>query len=488
MASPISRLLRREPSRALARVVDHDEVLIGEVMDERRAYAAIEASAGQQTPGASAGRDGTGSWYADVMTGGEDSNPELLGRMKYLVYDEMRLSDPAVRSLLWLFLLPIRSAEWSLVAAEHDQDGPAVAEARADFGRWNLGLEGYLGQLDLTWDEWTQQTLLAIAFGAMGEELVWNDVVVWRDKDGDEHLVRPLSRLAPRYPSTVSSIDVDPRTGAIRSIEQDLPDARPIPGEKLAWYVPDRSSSSLWGTSLLRAAYGPWRLKRGLQVASAIGWDRWALGIPVVRHPAGQEDKAQRIGEHMRVHERAWVTLEGPKPEHGGDWDVDLLNGAGTLMDPTPLLRSYDEQIAKAGLQQFSSLGTTHTGSRAVGEVLADPYYLAVQSLAKWLAQARMKYVLRRLWDENFGTEVPIPTLKVSKIQGRNIAVLARAIADLSTAGFVFTDRDTQNDLRDQMDLRHLPELPDEVGIERADDPNIEPATDFPAFEGGSIS
>jgi hypothetical protein len=464
------------------------DVLEGEVVAERQ-MAAIEAQSAPpedaKTPYAQSGKSGTGSWYRDLMDG--DENPDLQGRLKYLVYEEMRQSDPAVKSLLWMFQLPIRQAQVTLVPNDHDPDGPDVAAARAHFGEWQLGINDHIGRMNLTWDEWMQQSLLSLAYGAMGEEIVWGDVETWRDEDGDEHQIRPIVQMAPRYPSTVDNIEFDERTGEIDYLEQDLPDTKPIPGSKLAWYVPDRSSSPRWGTSLLRSAYGPWKLKRGLMVASAIGWDRWAIGIPMIRHPAGDNARkeAQRIGENMQVHEKAWVAVEGPPPPDG-DWDISFLSGSGTLLDPTNLLRHYDEQIAKAGLQQFSSLGTTQTGSRAVGEVLADPYYLAVKALAEWLMAARMKYMLRRLWDVNFGKEIPTPTLKVSKIQGRNIAVLARAIADFTAAGFSFTDRDTQNDMRDQMDLRHLPELPDDVGIERTDDPNIAP-TDFPTMEGSSV-
>lgn len=432
-----------------------------------------------------AGADGD-SWYYDTgVAGGPDVAPELDGRGKYDAYRRMRASDPAVRSLEWLFKLPVRSAEWKIDPVSEDPVDLLVA----DLLGMQFGLSagkgspsehlGGVGHLDLTWDESLAQALLCVPYGAMGEELVWDDEQEWRDRNGDPVDVRPLARLAPRHASTIADIEVDRKTGKIRRVRQDVYGTGVrsgaetwIPGEKLAWYVIEKEGSNWYGTSLLRAAYGPWKQKTALMLSAGIGYDRWLAGIPKVRRPAGgtpaDARKAQNIGKNLRQHERGYVSLEG-SVEDG--WDVEIMTA--TINDPTPMLRLYDEQIAKAGLQQFSSLGTTERGSRAVGEVLADPYYMAVSVLANGIAQSRMRQPFRRFVDVNFGPQVRVPTLRVSKIQGRNVAVLARAMADLTSAGMSFTDRDTQNDVRDQLDLRHLPdevaaavaELPEDVGL-----------------------
>jgi hypothetical protein len=225
-------------------------------------------------------------------------------------------------------------------------------------------------------------------------------------------------------------------------------------------------------------------------LSGAISLDRWASPTPIVRHPSGvdAERRAEEIGRNLRVHERAWVTLEGPPPPDG-EWAVDIVSTTGSIPDPVNFLRHLDGQIAMSGLQQFSQLGTSERGSRAVGDTLADPFYTAVTALAKQLAEQRMRQVIRRLWDLNFGPEIPIPSIHASKIQGKNIAVLARALADLTSAGLTFADQDTQDDIRDILDLRHLPEaaaravqqLPGDVGLQPA------PGRVLPV-EGGSVT
>ena len=447
-----------------------------------------------------AGRDG--SWYLDSHTGGPDFNPELAGRGKYEIFREMALSDPAVRSLEWLYKLPIRAAEWSVSPASEDPADVEVADCLA----WQFGLAGPVdgrrypvGRARQTWDDSLSGALTpTLRYGAHGEEIVWSeDVEVWRNANGDSRIVRPIERLAPRMAGTIWRVKVDERTGEIDWVEQDLPGARPIPGEKLAWYTIERDGATIWGTSLLRACYGAWLLKKGMMTATAIGWDRYSSGIPVVRYPkgSGSENKrrAEEIGKNWRHHERGWVTLEGAATD---GWDVEIKGGNGTLADPTPLLRHYDEQIAKAGLQQFSSLGTTERGSRAVGDVLVEPYYLAVQGIADSIRLARMRYVFRRFVDVNFGPEYAVPDLRVSKIQGKNLSVLARILADLSAAGLSFSDIRTQNDIRDLLEFEHMEELPapardaisslpDDVGLDVA--PRL-PSPGGAPREGDSIA
>jgi hypothetical protein len=385
--------------------------------------------------------DTAGWWYSDLAGGGPDVNPELSGSKKFEVYDEMRKTDPVVKSTLLFQKLPVRSAAWGL---NPRHDNCAICRGVRDCVNWNLGIEDDEdGQLDISWDETNQQALLALDFGAMLEEQVWGDVREWVDADGDRHLVRPLVRLAPRYPRSISKVK---RSGArITSIEQWAQEARPIPGEKLVHLIPEREGARWDGVSMLRPMWGPWRLKGALMIAAGIGWDRYAAGLPVIWHPDTTEGerKAKEIGRDIRHHERGYVhlpTKDGFTREESA-WGIDLLNGAQTLADPVPLLRWYSAQEAEAGLAHFSQLGNTETGSRAVAETQIDPFFLAVQSLAEYVRAERQRQVIRKIVEVNFGTEVAenhSPVLTVSKIQARSIQVIANALEALHNAGYDF--------------------------------------------------
>lgn len=410
-----------------------------------------------------------GEAYQDVWLGGPDVNPMLSGQAKYPIYDEMRKTDPAVRSILLMFKLPILSAEWTCEPYSDSPEDKLVAECvEQQFG---LG-EHDKGWLSETWESSLGTALQFLDWGSMFEEIVWGDPFKWtpgekgdKEDPGEEttvraeRLIRPILKLAPRKPATINEITTA-KDGSLHSLSQDTLGARPIPGDKLVWYVNEREDNEWFGVSLLRAAFAPWRMKRALMIAAGIGFDRYAAGVPVIRYPAGSvegQQKAELIGSRYRTHERAWITLPGAPPPQG-DWDVSILSGNGSMADPIPLLRHLDEQIATAALQGFTRLGVTETGSRAVGEVLADPYYLAVQATARYIATQREKLLISRFVRVNFGDDTPMPKLLVSKITADNTAQVVEAIANLSGAGWNMADRDLQNMVRIRLGIPELPE------------------------------
>jgi hypothetical protein len=60
----------------------------------------------------------------------------------------------------------------------------------------------------------------------------------------------------------------------------------------------------------------------------------------------------------------------------------------------------------------------------------------------------------------NFGAEAAersVPNLTVSKIQRRNLQILAEVIAQLSPFGFRLTGRDDQDDVREELGFGKLP-------------------------------
>jgi hypothetical protein len=452
---------RAKPTELAAPLPEVAEVPLGPV-EEFRAYA--NGDQPKALKGTS-GVDGD-SRYNEVYEQAEELNTALQGRLKFKVYQEMRRSDTAVRSLLYLVKLPIRAAQWDVLPVSEDKLDKTVAEALG----WQFGIghgDDDPGRLDMSWEEQLAQSLLMLDFGAMFEEMIWGDTEEWADSTGETHRIRPLLRLAPRYPSTVADmpegIKTDEKTGLISELTQDLPDAKPIPGEKLSWYVYEREPPGWFGTSLLRSVYGPWKLKKGLMVAAAIGWDRYAAGVPLVRYPRNQqgaEEKANQIGRNYRTHERAYVSMEGPPPTPNTDgWDLEIKSGTGAMADPIPLLNFYNQEIATAGLQMFSELGTTGTGARAVGEVLADPYYLATQAVAKYIAEQKTKRLFETFVAVNFPKGTKVPKLVVSKIRARNVQLLLDGVTKLADAGVPILQRiEVVNDLLEELGLPPIPE------------------------------
>jgi hypothetical protein len=424
-------------------------------------------------PRGEAGADGD-SWLLDMLGGGPDVNPELSGLGKFPVYDEMRKTDASVKSMLMLLKLPVRAASWGL---NPRTKGDPLDLLIRDFVACNLGLDGEDGWLDMSWSETLMQGLQMLEFGPSFEELVWGDVRPWYDQDGDTHLVRPLERLAPRPATSIQSVRRD--RGRILEVRQSTPNTRPIPGDKVVHMLWEREGDRWDGVSVLRPAWGPWRLKKALMVAAGIGWDRFASGLPVVYHPDTSDgaERAKAIGRNIRQHERGYVHIpkQAGASKDDADFLVDLLNGATTLADPVPLLRFFSEQIAEAGLQQAMRQGLGQTGARATAEVQIDPYYLAVESIAEYLRMERSRQVIRKLVEVNFGAEAAenrTPVLTVSKIQAKNVQVLADAISLLAPLGFVVTSHDAVDDIHEALSLP-VPDW-DELGDHGVDRARLE--------------
>lgn len=434
-----------------------------------RANASAPAGRIREPEKGEAGSD-SDQWIKDLAGGGPDVNPELSGSEKFLQYDEMRKTDPTIKSIVWVPALVIRSANWGLLP--RDENDPVDRLIR-DLVAANLGLEDELGWLDLSWSKASQQALEMMVWGTMLEELVWGDVRSWRDADGDEHLVRPLARLAPRLPSTIQKVERNP-DGSLRRVTQSLPGTSPIPGRKLTHMVFEHEAGRWDGVSLLRPAWGAWRIKKALLVSAGIGWDRFALGLPVVYHPDNPEgeERAKQIGRNVRSHERAYAHF--PVPAGGSkadsEWGLEILNAAASLADPTPLIKLLSDQEAEAGLENFMRQGLGETGARATAEAQANPFYLACEAVAGDLLRERMRQVIRPLVEVNFGAEAAerrCPRLTVSRIIPRDIDTISRALGYLSTAGFSFTDRDADEDIRELLGFPRLPNDLDAAGVPR---------------------
>jgi hypothetical protein len=216
--------------------------------------------------------------------------------------------------------------------------------------------------------------------------------------------------------------------------------------------------------------YGTWRMKRAVLLATMMAWERYAVRVPVVRYPQGQKKRkkeAEEIGRNWRSNERSWFVLEGAATE---GWDIDAKGGNEYLPDPTPLVRLYNDEMATAAIQHAMNLGRTQSGSRALAAIQIDPFYLAAQAIAKdVIAAQKMRVLFRQFVDVNFGTQVDVPTLSVSKIQGKNIDQVSQAMALAADAGLNFTDPEVEDAWRDIADLprrvRAAAGLPEDVGL-----------------------
>jgi hypothetical protein len=397
----------------------------------------------------------------DALGSDREVNPDLVGGERYRNLDSMVMSDPVVSGGLLSIKLPMGAAEWKLQAASEDP----VDEVIADAARRQFGLDEEADSwLAGGWDALLWQSLLHLDYGSMTQEIVWRDEpVTWRDRDGDEHPLLVIDRMGPRYPHALDRYKPGPGPGQPLASVHQWGVKNALPGGKLVHLVHAPHLSRFTGSSILRPAYGVWKLKRKMIVSAAVGFDRFASGVPIVRSPgtggAEEERLARGIGRDYKNHERSYFWLKGRKPGNGeAGWDVEVLNGSGTLADPIPQLRHYDEQMVSAILGRFFMLGSTDVGSRAVGEVLSEPFYQALNWHAGRVARELTQQLVAKWVRVNFGEDVAVPRITCGTIQQKNLPVKGEFLAQASAAGVTFQDREAQNTIRAWADVPPLPE------------------------------
>lgn len=393
-------------------------------------------------------------WWASTE---DEATPELRWPLSVAVYDRMRTEDAQVTSVLRAVTLPVMRTPWRLDPAGARDE--VVERVRQDLNLPVVGAEedAPLRTRDrFSWDEHLFHALISLPIGHMFFEQQYRIV------DGYAH----LRKLEPRMPRTITAINVA-RDGGLVSIEQ-AGAKKPIPVTQLVGYVHDREGGNWRGRSLLRPAYKFWLLKDRLLRVQAQTIDRNGMGVPVYQAAPKETDltAGQKLATSFRSGDAAGAAVaNGAK--------LNLKGVEGTLPDAEPVIRYYDEQIARAVLAHFLNLGT-QTGSWALGSTFADFFTLSLQTVAKRVADVANAHIVEDLVDINFGESEPAPKIVFDEIGSRHAAT-AEAIKLLIDAGAISRDQPLEQHLRQMYGLpsHQGPDLP-------APDPAPAPSKETP--------
>jgi phage gp29-like protein len=400
------------------------------------------------------GFGGSGVGYLLTNLGADEYLPELSFPRSIAVYTRMRRSDATVQALELAINLPIRATDWDVQPASND---PTAKEAA------DLVYDNLFGGMTHTFDDFLRDALLALFYGFVVFEKVFeerDDYIVWR-------------KFAARHPQTIERFLFD-ETGGLAGVRQVGFDPRgrfrqvDIPIEKLLVFIWRRELGNPYGVSVLRAAYKHWFLKDLAYKLQAIALERWAVGIPVGKVPAGtsEQDKQTflQMLEAMRGHERAAMVL----PE---DYSVELIGAeAGQRANQAfvEAIQHHDTMIVKAALAQFLNLGTGDVGSWALSRDHSQLFLMGLNAVAQWFADHINRYAIPQLCRLNFGedfTDFPELTFADLRLVLQR-EVLAEAVSKLVQTGILKPDRSLQEWVRDVFDLPPLPEeQPEEVEL-----------------------
>jgi hypothetical protein len=416
------------------------------------------------------GAVGTANFAGFIRDLGE-YNPILEGRSAFLVYEKMRRSDADVKAALLACKLPIRAADYQIVPGrKQNEEGFELAKTIADEVRENLlgGLESPTSTgcwVTQNFETVKENALLCLDFGCAAHEDLWHI-------DGDK--VR-LRKLAPRLPYTFYRYHVDDDGESLLYLEQygyrgnNFVNVL-VPAEKIAYFVNDMEGAYFYGRSVLRAAYQHWYIKSQLYRIDAISIERNGLGVPTIKQGpnVSAEDRkaAQNWVQMLAAHESTGLSLPN-------GWEFLLTGTTGRVRDPQSSIQHHSEMIMRSVLANFLSLGSTQTGSRALGGSMRDFFYLSLEALSRKIDETITNTSIRRLVDYNYQvkesksreveesrtgnrqSKLPYPRLVTSNIMVTNPLELMEAAKDAASANvdLLQPDDDTENWIRKKVGL-----------------------------------
>lgn len=394
-----------------------------------------------------AGQNVFGEWFR------EDYNPKLRGIRGLQTYDQMRKSDGQVRGTLKLVKSPLLSADWYIEPFSTDQLDLDIAEAV----KWAL-FEG----MSRTWIQVLQEALLMLDYGYYIFEKVWKVVDYVPKRPGAN--TRPLNvwkKFAPRPPNSIAGWDFDENGGITGIKHRKLMGSSgqttlDIPIKKLLIFTNDEEANDPQGTSILRSAYPHWYIKQGLYKIDAIQKERHAIGIPHVTLPQGYNTEdmrlAQQIGRNLRTNEKAFVvTPDG--------WKIEFIKLDTSPVNVLQSVDHHNHQIANNVLASFIDLGSSASGSRAVGDVQSDIFLKALRYMGDIVRGVINSFAIPEMVNYNWKNAKGYPQLKVRRIgentENRSLSV---AVANYVKYGVVTPDADLEAFIRMVNDLPMMSE------------------------------
>lgn len=395
------------------------------------------AEKGYQNPNA-------GLWWPSLD---DEETPELIWPRSVAVYDRMRRQDAQVMSVLRAVTLPIRRTTWRI-----DPSGcrPEVAQLVSDdLGLPLLGEEPKPVTRTKGRFSWVEHLRLALLMLPHGHSVFEQQAKIVNGQ-------ARLSKLAWRPPRTISAFDVADDGGLVAIEQHQLTGTQTarMDVSRLAVYCNEREGGAWTGTSLLRPAYKFWLLKDRALRTQAQTLDRNGLGIPVYTGGEYSDDldpNDRRAREKQEIEAGAAMAAAVRAGDNSGvairnKATLELKGVQGTLPAADPVIRYYDEQIARAVLAHFLNLGT-ETGSWALGSTFADFFTLSLQTVAQQVAETASQHVVEDMVDWNWGEEEPAPRVVFDEIGSRHPAT-ADAIKMLIDCGAITADEDLEQFLR----------------------------------------
>jgi hypothetical protein len=400
-----------------------------------------------------------GTVYEEFLT-------NLRGQRGAKIYREMADNDPTIGSMLFAIEKVITRLEWRIDPYSdnsHDGDIPPEDKEVAAF------VESCLNDMSESWDSTISQMLSMLVFGYSYHE------IVYKVRNGDNKDPRHKSKfndgrigwrkMPIRAQETLfrwmmdedggiqGMIQVDPSSGGIHH----------IPIEKALLFRTSSQKNNPEGRSILRNAYRSWYFKRRIEEIEAIGIERDLAGLPVAYVPpeflssnataeqASVLSTMKDIVTSIKRNEQEGIVMPSMYDDQGHKvFDLVLLSSGGSRQfDTDKIIQRYDQRIAMSILSDFILLGSDRVGSYALGTSKMDLWSMAVDSIAKNIAEVMNQHAIPRLLKLNGMDISRAPYLTYGEVSHVDLNEIAGFVGGLVQTGAIVPDPKLEEYLRD---------------------------------------
>jgi phage gp29-like protein len=388
----------------------------------------------------------------------EEFLPNLQGVKGFKVYREMRDNDPVIGAMLYAIDKVITRLEWK-IDGEDERTVMFVQECLDDMSdSWDATLQNILSMLVYGWS--FHEIVYKIRGGMTGDPKThsrFNDNRIgWR-------------KWPVRAQETLQEWMLDERGGIQGMIQMDPSGGglHRIPIEKAVLFRTTTNRNNPEGYSLLRNAYRPWFYKRRIEEIEAVGIERDLAGLPMAYVPpeylmttANPAQKAvlqaiTDIVQNVKRNEQEGIVFPAAYDDNGNRiFDLTLLSASGSRQfDTGAVIQRYDQRIAMSLLSDFLLLGSDRVGSFALGTAKVDLWTLAVDSIAKTIAEVVNQFAIPRLLKLNAMRMDKMPELTYGQVSSVELGEVADYVSKLMGVGAIMPDPSLEGHLRSLGDL-----------------------------------
>ena len=228
-----------------------------------------------------------------------------------------------------------------------------------------------------------------------------------------------------------------------------------IPSSKMLLITGWKEGGNFAGRSAYRPFYREWLIKDTAIKQLAITINRVGGGIPmaIVNKDAPESTEAIVNGQTVqnlstvRQMENAFRKMQGGENSYFVGKGLDKLEmfglNPGAITSIMDTIKYCDEAIIKAAYQPQLNLGTSSSGSRALGETFENMYYNGLASDAETICAAFNEQVIKDLIDINFGEQKIYPKLHLELKP--DMSAITLTLKNLKMAGLIEGNRDLEN-------------------------------------------